>query len=241
MRTSCHQNGDHASVRGPFPLEQQGAHVTTRVLPCADRITRTATTHRSGTPSPLYNMAHTSQRECYHAQIASPEWRPRIDPGPLPHCTTGNTRHNQRATTRISHHQNGDHVSIRDPFPIVQQGTHATTRVLPCADRIIRMATTHRSGTPCPLYNREDTAHLKCYHDPIKSLQWRSRIDPGPLPHCTTGHTRHHEGATMRRSHHHNGDFASIRDPFPIALQGTHVTTRELSCADRITTMATTH
>ena len=138
------------------------------------------------------------------------------------------TRKNATATMRTSCHQNGDHASVRGPFPLEQQGAHVTTRVLPCADRITRTATTHRSGTPCPLYSREDTAHLKCYHDPIKSLQWRSRIDPGPLPHCTKRHTHHNESATMRRSHHQNGDHASIRDPFPIAQQSRHYIQRVL-------------
>ena len=116
MTPSNHYNGDHASIRGPFPIVQQGTHVTTRVLPCADRITTMATSHRSGTPSPLYFRAHMSQRGSFHAQIASSQWRPRIDPGPLPHCTTGDTRHNEGATMRRSHHQNGNHASIRDPL-----------------------------------------------------------------------------------------------------------------------------
>jgi hypothetical protein len=168
-----------------------GAHVRTRLLPCAHRVTRMATTHRSGARSPLNNRAHTSQRGCYHARIASPERQPRIDPGPLPHCTTWHTHHNESATMRRSHHQNGDHASIRDPFPIAQQGTHVTIRELPREYRTTRMATTYRSGTPSPLYNRAHTPQRGCFHAQIASSEWQPRIDPGPLAHCTTGKTLH--------------------------------------------------
>ena len=49
--------------------------------------------------------------------------------------------------------------------------------------RVGGRVTTHRSGTPSPLHSREDTKHLRFYQGPIKSLQWRPRIDLGPLPH----------------------------------------------------------